>query len=254
MKFTQFLRWGAVGIILTLLPLGASGAEAPATEDGDAVYFGAVGLRTLADGYVIAVEGRWGSRNFFFRSDSSVPELAAFDGRGKVIRASRELKVVLPGEDRLLRLALAPGPSDDLDSVGAGLAWGEDLRSAALSRYGVSHVVEVLDGYELAEFSSAFQGLTVDRLSGQTAMEVAAAQREALEVAPPGFDSFQLPAFNQTPPDDGSGGCAAGGQGATMCSVEGCPLPPTGCTISCSSPRYACCYCSGTHKAACRCR
>lgn len=49
--------------------------------------------------------------------------------------------------------------------------------------------------------------------------------------------------------------CDAGGSGATTCSVTACEGAPSGCSISCSASKYACCWCQAhPAKAQCECR
>ncbi len=57
-------------------------------------------------------------------------------------------------------------------------------------------------------------------------------------------------------PDGGDDVCTSGGPNATSCTVGGCEGSPSTCSVSCGSPKYACCWCESIwpRRAMCKCR
>ena len=240
----------AHGLILglALLALPALG-EAPATQDGSDVYLGEVAVRSTLNGYVIAVEGEWGSRNFFFRCLESVESLAEVDGSGKILYSPRELLVSLPESRTLLRLAVPDGGGEKREMKGALQPLAQDQRALLVARYEAERWIENVEGFELAIVSSSRPGLGVHDLLRHGAEDLTAVVTRARGLpGEPGLEILSEPYFDPSPPDDPSGGgssCTAGGPGSDSCSRT-CGGTGDSCTVNCSSfMSYSCCYCSG---------
>lgn len=255
------MRFRTAAIASTLILLSsavlAAPAAAPGTQDGADVYHGELELRSTVNGYVISIEGDWGGRNFFFRSLDPVEPLAVADRQGKVVYLPRELLVSLPASATLVRLIV---PDDDP----AGSSGSESFQVLAgaqrrelLARYGADKLIEELEGFELAVTGVTRPALGVGQLLVYSREDLAAVL-EAARGLPEGsaLESLPQPYFNQTPPDDPSGGgnaCTSGGHGSSSCSKT-CGTSGDSCSVSCRSIfAYACCYCSSSI-AYCTCR
>ncbi len=252
----RILGFLTLALVLFAGPSLAGTSAAPATQDGADVYYGELAIRSVGNGYLIAIEGDWGSRNFFFRSLDSIETLAEIEDSGKVVYSPRELLVILPTAKTLVRLVVPREDEGGLKPPEVFGMWSQEQHATFLSRVGAERLVENVEGYELAILDQVRPGLEVGALSSYSQNQLEATVRTSRGLAGEAeLGNPANPLFFPTPPEDPNGGgtCTSGGPGSDSCSKT-CTSSDS-CSVHCRSGLfYACCYCSSNGFAYCSCR
>lgn len=195
----------AATILLFLLvtPAGAESLERVKVFTGDVLLQGAQGgwLRIAVDDSADQ-SGRRTSQIFFLRSaEQDFPNLSQRWPQASVVVKSRQLEV----QDGQRNVVLSFEMQQDE---------GREARRASDAG------LLIRDGVELAQYFGGWE-VPLDELQDQGFLLI---------------DKIfqQYPGWNE----GDSSSCASGGPGATSCSVEAAGVS---CSISCSSPSYACC-------------
>lgn len=215
-------------------PLRLANTEPPATVGGADAYPGQVAVRSVVDGYVVAVEGEWGSATLFVQAEGAVEPVAAMDPRGTVLVREGEVVVAMPAAGELLRMTVAPVGSEEPAAA----------KKLLHARHGTTDLLEV-QGLHILTYSPAVASLSA---SGLLAVEDFEAVTASVFHPPAaGLEVLAAGAFNQTPPDDGGGGCSS------SCSVS-CPPTNNSCTAT-GGGAASCCTCRCNQgSASCSCR
>ncbi len=232
----------AISPLAAQAPLRLAGTEAPATEGSADVYPGTVAVRSLVDGYVVAVSGEWGSATLLLHAPGVVTPVAELDPRGTLLVRVGELVAVLPGSGQVLRLTL---PTTGPQSLAAPLHLAKPQIDRLHARYGTTDLLEEVSR-NVISYTPAVEGLNVDTLLAVEDLEAAVAAAFTPPSPATDLQTLVAGAFNQTPPDDGGDGCSS------SCSVT---CPPTNNRCTATTGGTSCCSCSCSRgSASCSCR
>lgn len=220
-------------------PLQQLSVEPPATVASADAYPGRVAVRSVVEGYVVSVEGAWGSVGLYVDAQRAVERVAEEDPRGSVLVREGEVVVTLPAVGRALRLTI---PAAGSTEAAAALSPVEAARFHA--RHGTAQLLES-QGVSIVAYSPAPEGLGATKLLSIEDFETVAAAIFRPPVELSGLEVLPAPAFDQTPPDDGGSGCSS------SCSVT---CPPTNNSCSASTGGTSCCRCRCSQgSASCSC-
>jgi hypothetical protein len=177
-----------------------------------------------------------GSRNVFFRSNSSMAPMAHREERGMLVVSSHDLRLILPSAGRAYRLLLPISDPETSPALRVRTLEASALLDSVRQLHGIPEETAI-EGFEVRSYSPALEGLGVGQLLEHSDADFRATW-EGLR-GPEGRRLGDMDALFQDNPDQPNSSC-------TSTTSSDCNITCMGgsfCSITCTNGRCASCTC-----------